>query len=194
VAFPNVFQLKDNIRRFDEIVRVLAKYGLAEWISEDTPGIIRRRFETAEGVNVADLPFEVRLRLALTELGTTFIKLGQMLSTRSDIVGPELANELASLQSDTPADPPDVVRETVESELGMTVEEVFAEFDFTGLASASVGQVHLATLMDGTKVVVKVQHAGIEEKVRGDLSILIRYPVGRRTTARNLPDTSQPRR
>ena len=94
MAVPNVFQLKDNIKRFDEIVRVLAKYGLAEWISEDTPGIIRRRFENSEGVNVADLPFEVRLRLALTELGTTFIKLGQMLSTRSDIVGPELAQEL----------------------------------------------------------------------------------------------------
>ncbi len=172
MAFPNVFQLRDNIKRFDEIVRVLAKYGLAEWISEDTPGIIRRRFVTEEGVNVADLPFAVRLRLALTELGTTFIKLGQMLSTRADIVGPEVAAELSSLQADTPADPPDAVRAMLESELGLSVEEIFAEFDYNALASASVGQVHLATLMDGMEVVVKVQHAGIEDKVRGDLSIL----------------------
>ena len=169
---PNVSNVRSNVKRFDEVARVLAKYGLADWLGERGPGFIRRRFVNDDGVKVADLPFEVRIRLALTELGTTFIKLGQMMSTRADMVGPELAAELQSLQSDMPADPPEVVRETVEVELGMALEDTFKWFDLNALASASVGQVHLATLNDGTNVVVKVQHAGIEENVRGDLNLL----------------------
>lgn len=168
----NITYAKTNVKRFNEIIGVLAKYGLAEWFSDGTPGFIRRRFLTPDGERVKELPFNVRVRMALTELGTTFIKLGQMMSTRSDMVGPELAEELASLQADTPADPPDLVRATVERELGQPIEELFAEFDFNSLASASVGQVHLARLKDGSPVVVKVQHAGIERKVRGDLNLL----------------------
>ena len=167
-----VSNFRGNVRRVDEIVRVLAKYGLADWVGDRTPGFIRRRFVTNEGVAVSDYPVEVRIRLALTELGTTFIKLGQMMSTRADLVGPELAAELSSLQADTPADPPELVRATIQSELGAPPEVIFAWFDETALASASVGQVHLAQLHDGTDVVVKVQHAGIEEKVRSDLSLL----------------------
>ena len=167
-----VSNFRGNVRRVDEIIRVLAKYGLADWVSDSTPGFIRRRFVTAEGTAVGDFPVEVRIRLALTELGTTFIKLGQMMSTRADMVGPELAEELSSLQADTPADPPDVVRATIQVELGAPPEELFAWFDPTALASASVGQVHAARLFDGTEVVVKVQHAGIEEKVRSDLSLM----------------------
>jgi len=167
-----VSNFRGNVRRVDEIVRVLAKYGLADWISDTTPGFIRRRFVTSAGVAVSDYPVEVRIRLALTELGTTFIKLGQMMSTRADLVGPELAAELAGLQADTPADPPALVRATIQSELGASPEELFAWFDERALASASVGQVHLARLHNGADVVVKVQHAGIEEKVRSDLSLL----------------------
>lgn len=167
-----VSNFRGNVRRVDEIIRVLAKYGLADWVSDSTPGFIRRRFVTAEGAAVGDFPVEVRIRLALTELGTTFIKLGQMMSTRADMVGPELAGELASLQADTPADPPDVVSAIIQTELGALPEELFAWFDPNALASASVGQVHAARLFDGTEVVVKVQHAGIEEKVRSDLSLM----------------------
>ncbi|HQY92061.1 AarF/ABC1/UbiB kinase family protein [Caldilinea sp.] len=167
-----VSNFRGNVRRVDEIIRVLAKYGLADWVGDNTPGFIRRRFVTGEGVAVSDYPIEVRIRLALTELGTTFIKLGQMMSTRADLVGPELAAELASLQADTPADPPAVVRATIYSELGAPPEELFAWFDENALASASVGQVHLARLADGADVVVKVQHAGIESKVRSDLNLL----------------------
>ena len=172
MAMTDVFQLRSNVARFDQIVRVLAKYGLAEYIGERTPRFVRRRFVSAGGEDVTELPFPVRVRMALTELGTTFIKLGQMLSTRPDLVGPDLATELTLLQADTPADPPDIVRQVVESELGQPVEELFAFFDFNALASASVGQVHRAQLKDGTPVVVKVQHAGIEKKVQGDLNLL----------------------
>ncbi len=167
-----VGNLRGNVRRVDEIVRVLAKYGLAEWVGDKTPGFIRRRFYTEDGIAVNDLPVEIRLRMALTELGTTFIKLGQMMSTRADMVGPELAAELVKLQADTPPDAAHLVRATVESELGAPPEQLFAWFNEDALASASVGQVHLARLQEGVDVVVKVQHAGIEAKVRSDLSLL----------------------
>ena len=167
-----ISNFRGNVRRVDEIIRVLAKYGLADWVSDSTPGFIRRRFMTAGGIVVSDFTLEVRIRLALTELGTTFIKLGQMMSTRADMVGPELAEELAALQADTPADPPDAVRAIIQAELGAPPDELFAWFDPHALASASVGQVHAARLIDGTDVVVKVQHAGIEEKVRSDLSLM----------------------
>jgi ubiquinone biosynthesis protein len=168
----SVTNLKGNVKRVDQITRVLARYGLADMVGEKTPGFIQRRFVSNEGMPVRDYPFEVRVRLALTELGTTFIKLGQMMSTRADMVGPDMAAELASLQADTPADPPEVVCATIMAELGAPPEELFASIDLNALASASVGQVHLAQLKDGTNVVVKVQHAGIEEKVRSDLSLM----------------------
>jgi ubiquinone biosynthesis protein len=110
--------------------------------------------------------------MALSELGTTFIKLGQMLSTRDDLVEPAAIEELKKLQADTPPDPPDAVRATLEEELGQPVEELFRTFEFEPLGSASVGQVHAATLPDGTSVVVKVLHAGIEETVQLDLELM----------------------
>lgn len=167
-----VTNIRSNVKRIDEIVRILARYGLADWVGDSTPDFIQRRFLTPEGGAVRDLPVEVRIRLALTELGTTFIKLGQMISTRADMAGPELATELAKLQADTPADPPELVRATITSELAATPEQLFASFDYRALASASVGQVHIAEMGDGAQVVVKVQHAGIEEKVRSDLTLL----------------------
>lgn len=94
------------------------------------------------------------------------------MSTRSDLVGGEVAQELSKLQADTPPDPPEVVRATIEAELGAPPEELFQEFDYEALASASIGQIHTATLQDGTKVVVKVQHAGIEEVIKNDFIIL----------------------
>jgi ubiquinone biosynthesis protein len=110
--------------------------------------------------------------LALTDLGTTFIKLGQVLSTRQDMVGLEIAQELSHLQSGTPADPPEVVIATVEKELGRPIAECFRDFDPVALASASIGQVHRAHLLNGKPVVVKVQHPGIEGTIRRDLNIL----------------------
>ena len=112
------------------------------------------------------------MRLAFTELGTTFIKLGQMLSTRPDLVGPEMARELAHLQTAAPADPPDTVRATIEAEFGKPLSKLFAQFEEAPLASASIAQVHLARLHSGEQVVVKVQHAGIADKIMPDLDIL----------------------
>ena len=171
--FTSIPQFTRNTLRFTEIVGVLGKYGLANWISEEFPDMVKGFFKTADGVDLNTLSDGARLRLALAELGPTFIKLGQVLSTRVDLVGNELANELAALQSGTPADPPEVVCATIEAELGKPPEELFAAFDPQAIASASIGQAHLATLHNGQQVIVKVQHQGIEEKVENDLDILM---------------------
>jgi ubiquinone biosynthesis protein len=112
------------------------------------------------------------LRMAFEELGTTFIKLGQILSTRADLLPPEYISELAKLQDAAPHAPAGVVEKVILAELGRPVEELFACFDPVPIASASIGQVHAATLHDGTEVVVKVRRPGVVEQVENDLEIL----------------------
>lgn len=159
-----------NVRRSWEIIAVLRKYGLADWLRRTNVELPKA--VDGEGEVALVLTREARIRLALTELGPTFIKLGQLLSTRPDVAGVELANELKQLQSATPADAPEQVRLTVETELGQTIEELFDDFDLVPIASASIGQVHKARLKTGERVVVKVQHANIESKVNEDLEVL----------------------
>jgi ubiquinone biosynthesis protein len=166
-------QLARNANRLREIFTVLARYGLADWISRLGFNFAKGLIRNAQGQGLARLSHETRIRLVLTELGTTFMKLGQMLSTRPDLIGPALARELEQLQANAPADPPDVVRHTLETELGKPIKELFLEFDDRPLASASIGQVHRARLPDGRAVVVKVQHPGIESRIRTDLEILL---------------------
>jgi ubiquinone biosynthesis protein len=141
-------------------------------VKDNAPDRLRRAFRGKGGDDLTRLTQEQRIRMAAAELGTTFIKLGQLMSTRTDLIGPELAEELTHLQSRTPPDPPEVVREIVESELGATLEESFADFDLEALASASIGQVHRARLHSGEDVVVKVRHRGIDETTGRDLVIL----------------------
>ena len=173
LSLTSLPQFTRNTKRFTEIVSILGKYGLANWISENDPEFLRNFFRSAQGVQLSNLSQEARLRLALTELGPTFIKLGQILSTRADLVGPAFAREFAGLQSDIPPDPPEVIRAVIAEELGQPVERLFAAFEDQPIGSASIGQAHRATLPDGQRVVVKVQHQGIEEKVTNDLDILM---------------------
>jgi ubiquinone biosynthesis protein len=166
-------QYTRNAKRFTEIVSILVKYGFANFIRKNDPEFIKGLFKSAEGVTLSDLSAEARIRMALTELGTTFIKLGQILSTRPDLVGPSLSKELSELQAEVPADPPEVVQHILESELGASPQDLFKSFAYEPLASASIGQVHGATLKNGEAVVVKVQHPGIEKNVTTDLEILM---------------------
>jgi ubiquinone biosynthesis protein len=166
-------QRKPNRKRARAIIQVLVRYGLADGVSRLGLEFAKDLFKSPEGEILARATFETRARLALTELGPTFIKLGQILSTRPDLVGVEMARELTRLQADAPADPPEVVRAMIEAELGQPAEELFLEFDDEALASASIGQVHRARLKSGEPVVVKVQHPGIAEKMRVDLEILV---------------------
>lgn len=172
MKIASIPQLYRNLRRWTEILSVLSKYGLADWISRLHIERFKDQLKDRHGQALARLTQEQRIRLALTELGPTFIKFGQLLSTRPDIVGVTLAEELRQLQRDTPADPPEVVRQLLETELCAPLDELFLEFDETPFASASIGQVHHARLKGGDQVVVKVQHAGIQRKVDVDLDVL----------------------
>ncbi len=163
-------------RRLNEIVSVLVRHGLASWAARGQ-GIaavapIESMVHRAVSPEEAEATPGERLRHALTELGTTFIKFGQMLSLRPDIVGDDVARELAKLQATVPADPPGVGRATVEAQLGRPVSELFGSFEDEPFASGSVAQVHRAELVDGTALAVKVLHAGADSKVREDVELL----------------------
>ena len=168
-SLPN---FKRNTARFTTIVTVLGKYGLAGWLKQSDPEFLKKLFKSKDGDVISGRSRGERVRLAATELGPTFIKLAQILSTRADLVGPEICDELSKLQADVPADDEEAVRKRIEEELGAPPEELFATFDYTPLGSASIGQVHSATLKDGVEVVVKVQHPDIEARIQEDLDIL----------------------
>jgi ubiquinone biosynthesis protein len=168
-AIPQVYR---NVNRWREILSILSKYGLAGWLSRFEFSFGRGLLKNREGQVLADASREVRIRLAMEELGPTFIKLGQIMSTRPDMVGAELAEELEKLQTSVPPDASDVVTQLVEEELGCSLSDMFAEFNTTPVASASIGQVHHARLITGEEVAVKVQRRDIARRVRVDLDIL----------------------
>ncbi|HZR91471.1 MAG TPA: AarF/UbiB family protein [Gaiellaceae bacterium] len=142
--------------RAAEIGRVMAKYGLRERGASDVP--LRERAHN--------------LRAALEELGPTFAKLGQILSTRPDLLPPEFIDELATLQDKvTPMSEADVVS-VMEEELGVPWEDVFESIDSVPLAAGTIGQVHAATLESGQRVVVKVQRRGARDAIMRDLGLL----------------------
>ena len=172
MKLSSIPQIRRHVGRWAEIWTVLSKYELAAWIGRLGPDFAKDLLKARGGAAIAREPWETRLRLALAELGPTFIKLGQILSTRPDLVGVKLADEFQRLQENVPADPPQVVRKLVEAELGRSIEELFAEFEPQAMASASIGQVHRARLHSGETVVVKVLHANIEKKVSVDMDIL----------------------
>ncbi|MDG1807235.1 MAG: AarF/ABC1/UbiB kinase family protein [Pirellulaceae bacterium] len=171
-TLPSIPHLYRNMRRWTEIFAVLSKYGLADWLSRLNIEFVKNQLRSPDGDALARLTTSERIRLALSELGPTFIKFGQLLSTRPDLVGVELASELAKLQAAVPADSFDKVKQIIESEQARPLEEIFLSFNPQPLASASIGQVHLAKLTDGRDVIVKVRHAGIEHSVATDLDIL----------------------
>jgi ubiquinone biosynthesis protein len=164
--------------RVRTIVEVLIRNGLGfmvEQLALDRflPPLWRRQSVRAdEGVGRLTVP--VRLRRTLEELGSTYIKVGQLLSGRSDVLPPTYTAELAKLLDAAPPVPTNEIREVIEDELGTAVEDLYASFDDVPIASASIGQVHRDTLNDGREVVVKVQRPGIEEVVEADLDLLLR--------------------
>jgi ubiquinone biosynthesis protein len=172
MKITSIPQIIRNVKRWTEIISVLSRYGLADWLSQLNIDFAKDALRNRDGEILARHTRETRIRMALTDLGPTFIKLGQLLSTRPDVVGVELADELRKLQTGVPSDPPKAVRDLIAAELGQPVEELFARFDDVPVASASIGQVHRATLHDGAEVVVKIQHADIEGVIREDLEVI----------------------
>ena len=172
MRIESILALESNATRLAFIIRILAKYGLADWLSGLDYKWLQEKFKSFDGQRLKDLKTPERIRLALIELGSTYIKLGQILSTRPDLIGPELAAELSKLQSQTVSDSPDLIRQVFVEEFGRPPEEVFREFDPEPLASASIAQVHRAVLPTGEEVAVKVQHADLAPWINSDLDIL----------------------
>ncbi len=163
-----------HLKRYREIVQILARHGYWALIEQlgltslvTWPARLRRHEPPPPPQTLAQ-----RVRAAIEELGPTFIKLGQVLSTRPDLVPPEFLRELNRLQDEVPPLPWERIRPVLEEEYGGPLERVFASFDPVPLGSASLAQVYAATLHDGTEVVVKVQRPGIREQIEVDLDIL----------------------
>jgi len=180
--------------RLAKIFRTIGRYRLDEFINtERLPGLPRMALAMSPWrlQRVPDLTRGVRLRRALEELGPVFIKFGQMLSTRRDLLPEDIADELAKLQDDVPPFPGREAQAIVEKALGKSIDELYASFETTPMASASVAQVHCATLHSGEEVVVKVVRPDIEPVIRQDLALLFtlarlveKYlPEGRRLRA-----------
>jgi ubiquinone biosynthesis protein len=164
-----------HLNRYRQILTVLFKYGfddIVELLRIDQYIEIGLQV-ISRGDRVEKLSRAARVRLAIEELGPTYIKMGQILSTRPDLVPVDFVRELARLQDKVPAFALSEVTRILREETGCAVEELFDEFDPQPLASASIGQVHRARLKDGDEVAVKVQRPGIRKQVEVDLEILL---------------------
>ncbi len=152
-------------KRLTEITRIAARFGLGAVLA-------RLGLESDGGEDGVGEPLSRRTRLALEELGPSFVKLGQILSTRSDLLPPDWIVELEQLQSAAPTVDFELLRPEVEAALGGPPDTVFARFDAHPLAAASIAQVHRASLHDGTEVVVKIRRPGIRPRVEADLRLI----------------------
>jgi ubiquinone biosynthesis protein len=164
---------RQAIGRMIHIQRVLMKYGLDEFVKKThllRPlrfffYILPRRRDTSA-------PLGERIRLALEELGPIFVKFGQAISTRRDLLPPDIADELAKLQDEVPPFPAEQAIEILDAAYGKSVDDVFKRFDVEPFAAASIAQVHTAQLHDGQEVVVKLLRPGVKEQIECDLDVL----------------------
>ena len=162
---------KETKERLKEIRAVMKKYGFDKILGQTAKSKIIKKDDDDQNL-ILDDEIPLKLRLMLQELGTTFIKLGQLLSTRPDVVGEKIADELANLQDDNPAITYDEVKAIVERELNGKIEDLFEDFKHEELATASIGQVHEAKLITGERVAVKIQKEGITDKIDLDIRIM----------------------
>ncbi len=166
-----------HVNRYQRIIRVLFKYGFADVVErlniDQYLEIGLQMISRKPRSSVQRFSRPERLRMALEELGPTFIKLGQLLSTRPDFVAPDYLRELTRLQDSVPSFSYDEVKDIFQQEFGRNPEEIFLSFQKDPIAAASIGQVHRAILVSGEEVVVKVQRPGIRRIIEVDLEILL---------------------
>jgi ubiquinone biosynthesis protein len=171
-----VFNAVRDLPRLREISSVLIRHGLGDLVrSTGTATLLERAgqiLQWGEAGDVTHLEPQQRVRLAFEELGPTFVKLGQMLSTREDLLPPAWTTELARLHSDVPPVPFDELLPQVEEALGRSPFQVFSDLEREPYAAASIAQVHRAKLASGTPVILKIRRPGITAKIDADLRIL----------------------
>ena len=164
-----------HLNRYRKIVEVFARHGFGALLGQlnlDRRIIPPRYWFRKERPDPPGRTPAEHLRLAFEELGPTFVKFGQIISTRPDVLPPEFIAELSRLQDEVPSVPWEEIKPRIESELGKTLEDLFAYINPTPMAAASLGQVHSATLHDGKRVVIKVQRPNIRRNINLDLDIL----------------------
>jgi len=164
-----------NLKRFREILKILSRYEvdyIIEKRSFKRKNSIFHHSNKYETLEELDNSFHIRLRESLQELGPAWIKLGQMISTRPDLVGEEFACEFSKLQDDNPPIEFSEIKKIIEEELGSPINNIFETFHENPLSSASIGQVHMAKLKNGSDVAVKIQKPDIEDVINSDLAIL----------------------
>lgn len=164
------------MRRSAEILKVLTRHGFGDLVHElKLEGIVEKAISLVYEkplASMTELPRPVRVRKVLEELGSSFVKLGQILSTRPDLVPVEWATEFRKLQNDCPPVPFSEIRQRLKEEFGANLRKYFRSIDSKPLAAASIAQVHRAVLKDGTPVVLKILRPGIEARVDADIAIL----------------------
>lgn len=167
-----------DLGRLVDIAGVMIRHGLGDTVQRlgwaDALEKAGHRLHREHAADLARLPRPVQLRMTLEELGPTFVKLGQILAGRADLLGPDVIAELEKLHSQVPALPLEALRAQLREDLGGEPETLFARFDAEPLAAASIAQVHRAQLKDGTEVVVKIRRPGIREVIEADLRLLER--------------------
>src|SRR5688572_12323339 len=167
-----------ELPRLQEIAAVFIRHGLGDFVHRiGVAGVLERAGRILQRSPVAEqvmLHPAQRMRMALEELGPTFVKLGQLMATRVDLFPPRWIAEFEKLQADVPAVPFEALLPELERALGRSPFEVFREIDTTAYAAASIAQVHRARLQDGTPVVLKVRRPGVRETIEADLRLLRR--------------------
>ncbi|HDP34730.1 MAG TPA: AarF/ABC1/UbiB kinase family protein [Candidatus Hydrogenedentes bacterium] len=177
MAYTKIGKHTVNAVRFVEIVQVFVRHGFADLVQraglhKGWPGKLLRGMRLMREPLGEAATFGSRLRSALTELGPTFVKLGQVLSTRPDLVGHKIAEELTGLQDEVTPVPFERMRPVIERELQAPLEALFASIEHVPVASASLSQVYRAVLKDGNIVAVKVQRPNIEGVIESDISLM----------------------
>jgi len=166
-----------HLQRYRQILMVLFKYGFGDLVTslkiEQYFDIGLQMISSKRRGKIETLSRAERARMTLEELGPTFVKMGQILSTRPDLLPVDFIHELAKLQDNVPTFPFSDVKKVIESELQRPLEDIFQKFDETPLAAASIGQVHRARLDDGEEVAVKVQRPDIRKIIEVDMEIIL---------------------